>query len=146
MRRGGRSLPSPPLVRVTTSSWSAISSALLSYAESRLRAKRDISRCKELGVKVYAKHFLLIVAPSASPACSRFAVAVTTKLDKRATRRNRLKRQLREVFRELIKDLLNPVDVLIVARNGSLECEYAEIRDEIVSALRAKRMLSRYAQ
>lgn len=137
----------PLLVRATTSSHIVVSHGSASligvrFSQTRLRTKRDIARCKELGVKVYAKHFLLIVAPSESP-CSRLAVAVTTKLDKRATRRNTTKRRLREIFREVLHKFSTTVDILAVARNGSLECSFATARHEILSALCSKGFLAK---
>jgi len=46
----------------------------------------------------------------------RFAIVVSTKIDKRATRRNRMKRLLSESIRHLLPRLHSPVDCIVVVR------------------------------
>jgi ribonuclease P protein component len=72
---------------------------------------------------------------------SRLAVAVTTKIDKRAVVRNKIKRRIREVFRTIRADLLRPIDVVVIARRDAQICELNDYRREIVGALRAKGFL-----
>ena len=48
---------------------------------------------------------------------SRFGFIVSTKIDKRATVRNRIKRILREKVRNLLPELQPGKDIIIVARN-----------------------------
>lgn len=109
--------------------------------EARLRNKKDIGRCQKLGKKLHAKHFLLLVHPSDSGK-SRLAVAVTTKLEKRAVVRNTIKRRIREVFRTSQSCFVKPIDVLVVARRGVQSCVFSDYQREILGALRARGYLS----
>lgn len=107
---------------------------------ARLRRRSDIERCQQQGSKIYSKHFLLLVIPSETPE-SRIAIAVTTKLEKRATARNKIKRRLRELFRSIRSDLTKPIDMVVVARRGVQECEFADYRREVCGALKAHGLL-----
>jgi ribonuclease P protein component len=120
--------------------------------DARLRS-RDIAVFRSAGEKLYAKHFMLVVvrrlgrtytAPSpeggdpqavlAQP--SRLAIAVTTKIDKRATVRNRIKRRVREVFRQYRAHLRTPIDLLVVARRDVQSCTFEQVERELAGALR----------
>lgn len=83
---------------------------------------------------MYSKHFLLLVMPSYSGE-SRLAVAVTTKLEKRAVVRNLIKRRIREVFRVARERFSKPIDVVVVARRGVQLCEYSDYQRELIRAL-----------
>jgi ribonuclease P protein component len=63
----------------------------------------------------------------------RLAITVGLKVSKSAVKRNKVKRQIREALRLLIKDsqLKSGVYLLFVARKNILEKNYAEISEEI---------------
>lgn len=103
----------------------------------RIRKRAEFVQIQRDGAKIYCKHFLIIVRPSKS-GDSRLGVVVTRKLDKRAVRRNRLKRQLREIFRLNRSNLRSPLDIVIIARRGSLALKYWEIENEILGQLARK--------
>jgi len=86
---------------------------------------------------VYSKHFLLLVIPSTSNQ-SRLAVAVTTKIEKRATVRNKIKRRLREIFRSIRHQIANPIDIVVVARRDVQQCAFEDYEREVLGALRSK--------
>lgn len=109
--------------------------------DARLRKRSDIERCQQKGNKLYAKHFLVLVMPSASGQ-SRIAIAVTTKIEKRATVRNKIKRRLREVFRASRHTFTKPLDMLIVARRDVQRCSFEDYEREVLGALRAKGFLT----
>jgi len=73
---------------------------------------------------------------------SRIAIAVTTKLEKRAVVRNRIKRRIREVFRASRHAFTRPVDIVVVARKGIQQCEFHDYQREILGALRANGILA----
>ena len=64
--------------------------------------------------------------------CTRIGITVTKKVDKRAARRNRLKRRVRECFRKTYRRFQGPpVDLVLIARDGATECEYEQVRKEL---------------
>jgi ribonuclease P protein component len=105
--------------------------------EARLRRSADIARCRNNGSKLYSKHFLVIAAPGAS-AASRIAVAVTTKIEKRATVRNLIKRRIKDLFRKHRHELTEVLDLLIVARRDVQQCGFDDYQREILGALRSR--------
>lgn len=73
----------------------------------------------------------------------KIGFVVGTKIDKRAVVRNRVKRQLREVVRLLIKDGVVKTGYLvaIMAKPDIAGKEYAEIEASLVQALRRARLI-----
>ncbi len=63
----------------------------------------------------------------------KLAFAVGLKIDKRAVVRNRLRRQMREVVRLLLKEgrLKSGYYILLAARKEALDKNFAEIRKEV---------------
>lgn len=106
----------------------------------RLRKKSDIARCRDQGTKIYSKHFLILARESSGEE-SRLAIAVTTKIEKRAVGRNLVKRRLREIFRQNRNSFIRPYDMVIVARRGVQDCSFDDYRREILGSLRAHRIL-----
>ena len=114
-----------------------------SYAfgsSARLKKRSEINRCRDTGEKVYSKHFLLLLC-EAPEEQSRLGITVTTKIDKRAVVRNRIKRRIREVFRLNRYRLKNPVEIVVVARRDSGEIEYKDFEREILGALTSRGFL-----
>ena len=105
--------------------------------ERRLKRRSEIASCRDKGTKVYSKHFLILLCASKSPG-SRLAVAITTKIDKRAVVRNRIKRRIKEVFRLNQHRFRAPMDLLVVARRDVQQCEYSDYLSEILGSLRSK--------
>lgn len=73
----------------------------------------------------------------------KIAFVVSTKIDKRAVVRNRLKRQVREVVRLLLKDdqLKTGFMVLLIAKKELVGKEYGEIEKSILELLEKSRVL-----
>lgn len=74
----------------------------------------------------------------------RIAITVGLKISKSAVKRNRVKRQIREAIRLLIKDgqLKNGGYLLFVAKKGALDKNYAEISQEIGLLLKKSGILT----
>jgi ribonuclease P protein component len=77
------------------------------------------------------------------PLVSRLGVTVTKKIDKRAARRNYIKRAVREWFRRAKNYLQDPVDIVVVALNGSAELSAREIWSELDDATKRARLIPR---
>jgi ribonuclease P protein component len=72
---------------------------------------------------------------------SRLGVTITKKIDKRAARRNRLRRRVREVFRRKRAELKKPVDLVFIALSESTELNYEQIGRELSGLLRKARLV-----
>jgi len=72
-------------------------------------------------------------------ALTRWGFAVGKRLSKKATVRNRLKRQIREAARLL--EVKPGVDIVVTARQGLLEASFAEIQAALAKSLQRAGLL-----
>lgn len=114
--------------------------------EKRIKRRAEFLRIQSGGTKHSSRHFLLSVAlrsalpetavdsPANAAAAlmrTRIGITVTKKVDKRAARRNRLKRRVRECFRKAYRRFDGPpMDLVLIARDGATECSYEQVRKE----------------
>ena len=101
--------------------------------QERIRKKKDFLLLYKKGRRYRGKYFNLIYF-SNSLSFSRMATVVSRKVGN-SVKRNKIKRQMRELFRrnkELIKD---PVDMVIIPKKDILELPMASLHEEYISAL-----------
>lgn len=101
----------------------------------RLLKRPQILEVQTLGTKFHSRHFLIAILP-AKTEVSRLAVTVSTKVHKRAVRRNYVKRRVREIFRQFHPKFSKAIDLVVIARRGSTSLTSAEIRREILGAMK----------
>jgi len=87
-----------------------------------------------------SKHFVLLLAGTQLQN-NRLGVIITRKIEKRATRRNLLRRRLREFFRKNQQKLTKTFDMVIIARRQAELLNYAQIESELVGLLMRGRFL-----
>jgi ribonuclease P protein component len=84
--------------------------------------------------------FVLKVIPAIKDT-SRAGFIVSTKVDNRATERNRIKRQLREVTRTNLKLFKQPVELLVVVKPKCKNVPTAIVKSDYLALLRRARVL-----
>ena len=94
------------------------------------------------GRRLHSKHFLVLVSPSATGRC-RLGLTVTTKVDKRAVKRNKIKRFVREVFRKNSQRFSEPVALVVIARMESPLLSFKEVEQELLKAFHYGKLLPR---
>ncbi len=106
----------------------------------RLLSRRQFVRLTRCGRRLQSAHFLLLWAPR-SAGRSRLGITVTRRLGK-ATARNRLKRLVRESFRQ--SSLVPPgLDLALVAQRGADALGYAQLDQELCGLWQRLRELRR---
>jgi ribonuclease P protein component len=98
---------------------------------ARIRRRREFLAVQERGARLYAGEVLVLSrGPGADRA--RIGITVSSKVAN-AVGRNRVKRWVREAFRE-IQAGLPPVDLVVIARAGALTMGLAGARRALASA------------
>lgn len=105
-------------------------------SQHRLRRSADIGLVRQRGQRWQHPFVVLFVysQPQEVAAASRFAIAVGRHIGK-ATRRNRIKRRIREILRVRLGQLAAGYDCLIVARSGATTATYSELESALVQLL-----------
>ncbi len=98
----------------------------------RLLKRADFVRISGQGQKLHTTNFLILWCASPGPA-PRIGITVSGKVGN-AVVRNRLKRLLREFYREH-KGLFGPVDYNIVAKKSAARLDFSEVCRELGRAL-----------
>jgi ribonuclease P protein component len=117
---------------------------------ARVRARNDFDRIFKHGRRVALPVLALHFTPAApSPAdgegiaVPRLGLAVSRKVDPRAVGRNRIKRALRETFRQH-RTRIRPGDYVLVARPGAARCTGSALREAFVQLLQRADALPRH--
>jgi ribonuclease P protein component len=104
-------------------------------SKNRLRKQMEVQRVVKTGKSVF------------DPVCgirflrnglldSRFTVVVGTKVSKKAVRRNRVKRQYREIIRLNFESIKTGFDIVLFASPQSLELTYAQKEERMMVVLK----------
>lgn len=99
--------------------------------QKRLLEPKNFKRVFDLPDKRLSTHYVLVLACKNDLNCSRLGLVIGKKNVKLAVQRNRIKRQIREVFR-LNQHLINNYDVVIVARRGLAEVKNDELCKQFI--------------
>lgn len=108
----------------------------------RVKTRAEFKKLQAGARKHYSAHFLTIMNPS-SRELSRIGITVTTKVDKRATQRNRIKRVVREFFRLNYRQLVGTFDIIVIARQNACDCSSEAIREELFDVLKKHRYMAK---
>lgn len=95
--------------------------------ENRLVEPYDFRRVGRLGRRYQSPFFSLTVAPQKQTAPPRFGFVVSTRIDKRAAVRNRIKRLLREAVHARLDSIPNGFDLVFATRPNIKGKSYEEV-------------------
>jgi len=95
----------------------------------------EISRVMRYGKRIPGDFFQIIEQKNEVDV-SRFAIIVSTKIDKRATRRNRMRRLLSESIRHLLPRLTISLDRIVIVRKDFSTLREPEVEKMVAHALR----------
>ncbi|MBU1132494.1 ribonuclease P protein component [Patescibacteria group bacterium] len=87
------------------------------------------------GINLSSSHLILKYYPN-NRTVSRFGLLVSNKIDKRATARNRIKRQLRESIHLNLPNFKTNIDALIIAKPSIKNVESVDLRKELLNIFR----------
>lgn len=116
--------------------------------ENRLRRERDIRACYGKKRAISGEHFVLYsrLRSNINEGTEiRFGFVISKKVAKRSHDRNRLKRRLREICRVLLSLNRNSkicLDVLVVAKPGSISLDFARLVADVEALCRQAGLLT----
>lgn len=97
--------------------------------EARILARREFLLLQQRGKKRHGQYFLVITAPGRTER-SRLGITTSRRFGK-SVDRNRMKRLLREFFRERQRALVPAVDIVIIPKAGAHELSLLQVDAEL---------------
>lgn len=107
----------------------------------RLPLRTELRQVKKEGRLFQGKLFGLLLSPS-SKAQTRFAFIISTKVHKKAVKRNHAKRLLSSVLKELWPQIKPGFNGVFLAKKTLMEADFKEIKKEMVLLLEKAKLLS----
>ena len=101
----------------------------------RLLSDKDFQKTWKRGMSFYTKTLGFKILQNGL-AVSRFGIVVSTKVSKLATVRNRLKRQIREIIQERIKEISPGYDLVVSLLPAAVEKKHQELEKEVSAGLK----------
>jgi len=90
----------------------------------------DIPRVLKQGRRIHSPGFTVVYRKGSTPS-GKFRFIVSTKVDKRAVVRNRLRRILSESVQHVMKNAVLPLDMVIIAKKDLVEASQLEAETRI---------------
>lgn len=100
---------------------------------NRLQKKTDFDLVYRKGRSFYLENISLKILPNDKEA-TRVGFSIGLKFSKSAVKRNRIKRQLREIFRLNLAKLTPGIDIVVMAKKKEPDQTYQEL-EEIIEKL-----------
>jgi len=110
--------------------------------EYRLKQDKDFDRLFGKGKGVFDPICGVKMRPNGL-GVTRFAVVVGTKVSKSAVVRNKLRRQVREIVRLKLADVLPGFDVALLVRPEAKSKKFSEIETHVLDSLTKAKLLRR---
>jgi ribonuclease P protein component len=98
--------------------------------QHRLVKKKDFAETFKRGKSFYIRFFGVKAVP-AKASHNRYGIIISTKVSKKSVERNKLKRQIRAILKELDKQLVSGYDMAIVVLPTALNQDFFSLKDEL---------------
>ena len=108
---------------------------------NRLAKKSDIDNLFQRGKRAFSPFFAVRFSEN-NRENSRFAIVVANKVTKKATIRNRLRRQVREIIRLNLSKFRDHYDILVNISKECLEKDYWSLEKELLDLLKRNKIIN----
>jgi len=107
-----------------------------------LRKKKDFEKVAKQGRPFFARElgFKMIKNNLKS---NRYGIVVNLKVDKRAVKRNKIRRRIREIIRLNDKDFKQGFDIMILTKESAKELKYSEIKEKLMKLFKKANLLKK---
>ncbi|HHP7230434.1 MAG TPA: ribonuclease P protein component [Xenococcaceae cyanobacterium] len=116
----------------------------------RLKHWRDFRLVYQKGISCYSSHLILRAlftnqTNQQSPINpSRIGISISTKVSKKAVKRNRIKRQIRGAIAQMLPKIAAGWDIVIIVKPSAVECKYEHFLRELEELLTAAKIINGY--
>ena len=108
---------------------------------NRLTRDKDFKNVFDSGETVKDSFLFIKFLKNESRKSSRFGIVISSKVSKKATVRNRIRRQISEIIRNSLKGVVGNVDVVIVTNSKIINKEFTEIEKVVLKLLKKSEIL-----
>lgn len=110
--------------------------------QNRLRRREDFAKVYAKGDRYRGKYLnLRVLIDLSDPSNTKIGIVVSKKFSKLAVSRNRSKRQLRAIFRQLLSQLRGGLQIVVTANTVQSTPSYQEIWDDLHKLLAKAKVL-----
>jgi ribonuclease P protein component len=110
--------------------------------QNRLRRREDFAKVYAKGDHRYRGTYLnLRIFIDSNDPLTRIGIVVSKKVSKLAVTRNRFKRQLRAIFRQLLSQLKNGLQIVVTVTTVQSKPSYQELWDDLKNLLAKAKVL-----
>ncbi|KPJ57562.1 hypothetical protein AMJ49_00355 [Parcubacteria bacterium DG_74_2] len=110
------------------------------FQKNRLKKRGEIKKVFKEG-KSFKENSLILKKMENDLTESRFCIIVSQKVSKKATIRNELKRRLRELIRQRLKEIKIGVDVLLITLPGIEKKDFSQLEENLDNILLKAKIL-----
>jgi ribonuclease P protein component len=109
--------------------------------QNRLRRREDFAKVYAKGDRYRGNYLSLRVLFDSNPPLTRIGIVVSKKVSKLAVTRNRFKRQLRAIFRQLLSQLKSGLQIVVTVTTVQSKPSYQELWDDLKNLLARAKVL-----
>ncbi len=110
--------------------------------KNRIRLANDFKDILKNGKPFFCKN-LYIKTKKNTLDNSRFGIIVSSKVSKKAVERNRLKRIIREIIKENLKNIKNKQDTVIILNNSIVNKKKEDISNDLLRGLQELELIDK---
>jgi ribonuclease P protein component len=109
--------------------------------QNRLRRREDFAKVYAKGDRYRGTYLSLRILFDSNDPFIRIGIVVSKKVSKLAVTRNRFKRQLRAIFRQLLSQLKNGLQIVVTVTTVTSKPSYQELWDDLRNLLAKAKVL-----
>jgi ribonuclease P protein component len=109
--------------------------------QNRLRRREDFAKVYAKGDRYRGTYLNLRMFIDSNDPLTRIGIVVSKKVSKLAVTRNRFKRQLRAIFRQLLSQLKNGLQIVVTVTTVQSKPSYQELWDDLKNLLAKAKVL-----
>lgn len=109
--------------------------------QNRLRRREDFAKVYAKGARYKGTYLSLRILFDINDPLTRIGIVVSKKVSKLAVTRNRFKRQLRAIFRQLLSQLKDGLQIVVTVTTVQSKPSYQELWDDLKNLLAKAKVL-----